>query len=112
MQSRAEHGKVHGTRWAGPINRAPIRTASCAGKGRECVCVCVCVAGGGVTDHSVSCDGGLRVDLGLDELLGFPEKLRRQHGHTCGAITHLVVLHLRDLCWASGAVVRMCMYVV
>ena len=45
-----------------------------------------------------TCDDGHGVHLLVDQLLGLPQQLARQHYDGCSAVAHLVVLHLGDVC--------------
>lgn len=61
-----------------------------------------------------TCDDGHGVHLLVDQLLRLPQQLPREHHHAGGAVAHLVVLHLADVCRVrrqgskrAGAVVNM-----
>jgi hypothetical protein len=48
--------------------------------------------------HPPTCNDCHWVDLLIDQLLRLPQKLTRQDNNRCGAIPHLIVLDLADVC--------------
>lgn len=49
-----------------------------------------------------TCNDGHGVYLLVDELFCFSQQFTRQYHHTGGTITHLIILHLTNICRVRG----------